>query len=362
MGEPAAVPSSSPSPRLDLVFAGQASLAVALPWAAGRLLSSDQAIWAVVLLLGVGAFAWVERSRRLVWLLPVSALASLLPVLMPQIPSAWGIPSGLMALVVAVVMAAVGTRGPAPASPSRRASGVVGWALIATGALTAALAIVVVRSGDSSFEQGQEQAAIAWEDESWDAPLVASGAVGAGQGDGAESFSLGEPPRVAGTGSSAAATVAPPLATLAFRRPGSDTPLVTSGVLYVGGDVSEQTLSRGPGHYPDTSAPGRAGNFAVAGHRTGWGSPFLELDSLEPGDEVVVTDRAGREHPYVVDDRRLVAPEDDWVLGRDPLGTGLPTLTLTTCDPPGVNDRRLIVFATLADPDGPTQVTAPSEA
>ena len=64
----------------------------------------------------------------------------------------------------------------------------------------------------------------------------------------------------------------------------------------------------------------------------------------------------------MVDDRRLVAPEDDWVLGRDPLGTGLPTLTLTTCDPPGVNDRRLIVFATLADPDGPTQVTAPSEA
>jgi hypothetical protein len=123
MGEPAAVPSSSPSPRLDLVFAGQASLAVALPWAAGRLLSSDQAIWAVVLLLGVGAFAWVERSKRLVWLLPVSALASLLPVLMPQIPSAWGIPSGLIALVVAVVVAAVGTRRPAPASPSRRRQG-----------------------------------------------------------------------------------------------------------------------------------------------------------------------------------------------------------------------------------------------
>ena len=362
MGEPAAVPSSSPSPRLDLVFAGQASLAVALPWAAGRLLSSDQAMWAVVLLLGVGAFAWVERSRRLVWLLPVSALASLLPVLMPQIPSAGGIPSGLMALVVAVVVAAVGSRRPAPASPSRRASGVVGWALIATGALTAVLAIVVVRSGDSSFEQGQEQAAIAWEDESWDAPLVASGPDRADQSAVAESFSLGEAPQVAGTEASAESPAAPPLATMAFRRPGSDTPLVTSDVLYVGGDVSEQTLSRGPGHYPDTSAPGRPGNFAVAGHRTGWGSPFLDLDSLEPGDVVVVTDRAGREHRYVVDESRLVAPEDDWVLGRDPLGTGLPTLTLTTCDPPGVNDRRLIVFATLADPDGPTQVTAPSEA
>jgi sortase A len=33
---------------------------------------------------------------------------------------------------------------------------------------------------------------------------------------------------------------------------------------------------------------GEAGNVAVAGHRVGKGSPFLDLDRLRPGDPIVV--------------------------------------------------------------------------
>jgi sortase A len=34
--------------------------------------------------------------------------------------------------------------------------------------------------------------------------------------------------------------------------------------------------------------PGEPGNVAVAGHRVGKGSPFLDLDQLRPGDPIVV--------------------------------------------------------------------------
>jgi LPXTG-site transpeptidase (sortase) family protein len=60
-----------------------------------------------------------------------------------------------------------------------------------------------------------------------------------------------------------------------------------------------------------------------------------------------VTDRMGARHVYSVERTEIVDPDDTWVLTADPLGTGRPTLTLTTCDPPGVNDKRLVVFATL---------------
>lgn len=47
-------------------------------------------------------------------------------------------------------------------------------------------------------------------------------------------------------------------------------------------------LDIGPGHYTDTALPGQVGNFAVAGHRVGKGSPFLDLDKLRPGDAIVI--------------------------------------------------------------------------
>ncbi len=42
------------------------------------------------------------------------------------------------------------------------------------------------------------------------------------------------------------------------------------------------------GKYPDTQWPGEGGNFALAVHRTNWGSPFGDSPKLESGDKIYV--------------------------------------------------------------------------
>lgn len=137
------------------------------------------------------------------------------------------------------------------------------------------------------------------------------------------------------------------VALVRFVRPGSDTVPVHAEPLVVIGGVGIEELKRGPGHYPGTAPPGEDGNFAVAGHRTTYGAPFLHLDELQAGDEIHVTDRDGTVWVYRYVEERIVYPGDVSVIGHDPLGTGEPTLTLTTCHPRFSARQRLIVFAEL---------------
>lgn len=132
-----------------------------------------------------------------------------------------------------------------------------------------------------------------------------------------------------------------------FERPGSDVRPVHAEPLFVVEGVDPQTLKQGPGHYPDTAAPGQSGNFALAGHRTTYGAPFYHLDQLRTGDEIHVVDRQQRTWVYEVAETRIVLPHDTWVIGPDPLGTGNPVLSLTTCEPRFSAAKRLIVFAEL---------------
>ena len=142
------------------------------------------------------------------------------------------------------------------------------------------------------------------------------------------------------------------MARLTFVRPGGTSPIGPEPV-YVFDGIDEDTLTRGPGWYPTTSRPGSAGTTAIAGHRTGYGSPFAELDELRSGDMIVMQTPADERRTYRVDQVRLVDTDDVWVLGPDPLGTGTSTLTLTTCDPPGVNTKRLVVIASLVSGSSP---------
>jgi len=109
--------------------------------------------------------------------------------------------------------------------------------------------------------------------------------------------------------------------------------------------IDNEQLALGPGHYPGTAAPGQEGNAAIAGHRTVRGKPsyFYNLHRLEPGDAIRVS-YPGRALRYTVEQVYLTAPTDLAVLAP----TDAPTLTLTTCDPPGSDERRLIVRARLA--------------
>lgn len=52
--------------------------------------------------------------------------------------------------------------------------------------------------------------------------------------------------------------------------------------------TTEQALEIGPGHYAGTAYPGEPGNFAVAGHRVGKGSPFNDIDLINPCDAIIV--------------------------------------------------------------------------
>ncbi|MYS11438.1 class E sortase, partial [Streptomyces sp. SID6041] len=110
------------------------------------------------------------------------------------------------------------------------------------------------------------------------------------------------------------------------------------------------------GHYPGTAAPGRTGNFALAGHRNTHGEPFRHINRLVPGDEVSVRTRA-RTYVYRVDQiLRQTAPRDVGVVRAVPRSIVKPSygydepgayLTLTTCTPEFSSAYRLVVWAKL---------------
>jgi sortase A len=152
------------------------------------------------------------------------------------------------------------------------------------------------------------------------------------------------------------------------KGPGSSTGLPEGGAVdhlvipkihldvYVVQGVGDDDLRRGPGHYPQTVFPGQDGNAAIAGHRTTYGAPFFSLNQLSLGDDIDVTDTAGRTLVYAVSaPPAVVSPDDVAVL--DP--TAFAQLTLTTCNPRYSDTSRLIVVADLV---GGAPLPAPAAA
>ena len=115
--------------------------------------------------------------------------------------------------------------------------------------------------------------------------------------------------------------------------------------LFISYGTSNASLAQGPGWYDGTAPPGAGGNIAIAGHRTGFGAPFGDLDRMSAGDALVLETPQGQTRTYEVSTIMVVEPSATWVLGPNVLRDGSDTLTLTTCDPPGVNTRRLVVVA-----------------
>jgi sortase (surface protein transpeptidase) len=155
-----------------------------------------------------------------------------------------------------------------------------------------------------------------------------------------------------------------PFAVLYIPRLGSDyRRVVVEG-------TAEAQLAQGPGHYPGTAMPGQPGNVAIAGHRVGKGSPFLDLDRLRPGDPIVLEVRdawfvyrvLGNPEsgnfvgdPSGIPGRQVVNPGDVEVIAPTPNepSDAAPSgayLTLTTCHPRFSARQRLVVHAAL---DGP---------
>lgn len=135
-----------------------------------------------------------------------------------------------------------------------------------------------------------------------------------------------------------------------FQRGGEF--IIDDGVIGAVQGVTLDDLQLGPGHYPESEAPGQAGNVAFAGHRTTYGKPFHNLDQLEVGDEIHIVDAEGRH--WVYDFRRLqiVDPTDVWVVDDGALPGVDHLLTLTSCHPKYSAAQRIIAFAELRSNPG----------
>jgi sortase A len=218
----------------------------------------------------------------------------------------------------------------------------VGWLLVVAGSVV--LLYVVYLLWFTNLETDRAQRGFA---EDWDrtVPTLSAGPTAedepeAGEPEPAEP----EPNEPIGVGEAFAA--------MWFERDGER--VVNDEVLYVVHGVSLDLLRLGPGHYPDSDVPGGPGNLAIAGHRTTYGAPFWSLEELTDGDTIHVVDRRGDEWVYAYREVRIVAPQDVWVVGEDPLGSGAPTITLTTCHPRFSAAQRLIAWGELVgDPREP---------
>ncbi len=113
---------------------------------------------------------------------------------------------------------------------------------------------------------------------------------------------------------------------------------------------SQWALDNGVSHVPETSLPWSntpQRNVFLAGHRLGWPGTwsylvFYNLNQLGSGDEVILEDRRGRTYAYRVTEVFVADPQDSWVMGQV---RGRDMVTLQTCTPIPVFDKRLIVRA-----------------
>jgi sortase A len=134
-----------------------------------------------------------------------------------------------------------------------------------------------------------------------------------------------------------------PVGRLTIPRIGLDTPVLEGErkPLALASDTDQGLLRMAPVHYGLTPLPGAGQPFAVAGHRTTYGAPFLHVDELRPGDTIIVTTPYARLR-YAVAKKTVVEPSDVTVLydrGYD--------LVLTTCHPPYSARSRLIIWGKL---------------
>lgn len=97
------------------------------------------------------------------------------------------------------------------------------------------------------------------------------------------------------------------------------------------------------GAYP--AAP--TGNVVLAAHNDIYGELFKDLDQMQIGDEFTVRTQS-RTFVYRVRETRIVDPTDTYVMDDQ----GVPTVTLISCYPYRVNNKRYIVIADRVDNAG----------
>jgi sortase A len=156
----------------------------------------------------------------------------------------------------------------------------------------------------------------------------------------AGAFPYGDPPALAEPGNGQE------FAVIYVPRFGSDfKKTIAEGV-----DPQQVLNNGGAGHYPGTQMPGQVGNFAVAAHRDGWGSPFLKINELQVGDPIYIETQDGW-YTYRFRGLEYVTPYGVGVIDPVPQVDGAtPTdrlITLTSCNPLYIASERIIAYGVL---------------
>ena len=104
--------------------------------------------------------------------------------------------------------------------------------------------------------------------------------------------------------------------------------------------VTLTVIDNGPGHWPGSAVPGQLGNAVLAGHRVTHTHPFLRINELVPGDEIIFKMPNGT-FTYKVTGHQIVTPKDVHIVDPTPDAT----LTLFACHPPHQAIQRYVVRA-----------------
>lgn len=109
----------------------------------------------------------------------------------------------------------------------------------------------------------------------------------------------------------------------------------------VQGDGWEQ-LKQGVAQHAGSADPGQPGNLVLSAHNDVYGEIFRHLDQMQQGDQIIIFTQQ-HSYTYVVTNIQIVQPTDVEVMGSTPD----PTATLISCYPYMVDNKRIIVQASL---------------
>lgn len=118
-------------------------------------------------------------------------------------------------------------------------------------------------------------------------------------------------------------------------------PAINVDAPVVQGDGSEQ-LKKGIGQHIGSSNPGQQGNVVLSAHNDIFGEIFRELDRLTNGDPVILYTHQ-HTYTYVVTSNDIVEPTQVEVMDS----SSSPTVTLISCYPYMVDNKRIVVTARL---------------
>ncbi len=111
----------------------------------------------------------------------------------------------------------------------------------------------------------------------------------------------------------------------------------------VQGDGYEQ-LKKGVGQYIGSPNPGQDGNIVLSAHNDVFGEIFRDLDKLKNGDQIILF-TSQQTYTYVINKSQIVEPTQVEVMAP----TREPVVTLISCYPYLVDNKRIVVTAILED-------------